>query len=181
MFANATDLNNQTNFVISGLVGSATAQVYTVRVFNASDECSRDVQVTIDGTVCTVCKITATANAPSIIVSHNGTPSDPSDDYFTVLVQANAISPGSQALYEVVINANLDGTGGTVLNSGGTPYNLPVKVGNGKLLKANSQPIKLTLRDKNKPACVESVTIQADPFKLNCKPVVCLPLTTKKL
>jgi hypothetical protein len=181
LYASATDLNFQNSFTISNLTGSATAQIYTVRVFNASDDCSRDIQVTIDGTVCTVCKITATANATSILVNNNGTPSDPTDDYFTVSVQANALSPGSAGLYEVVINANPDGTGGTVLNAGGTPYNLPVRVGGGKELKANSTPIKLTLRDKNKPACVETVMVQADPFRLECKPVICLPLTTKKL
>ncbi len=181
LYSGSADLTNQSSFTISGLAGSATAQVYTVRIFNATDECSRDIQVTIDGTICTVCKITATASSSSIIVNNNETPSDPSDDYFTVSVQANAVSPGSAGNYEVVVNAKADGTGGTVLNVGGTPYNLPVRVGGGKLLKANSQPIKLTLRDKNKPACVESVTVQADPFRLECKPIICLPLTTKKL
>ncbi|MEY4539368.1 MAG: hypothetical protein RLZZ306_1125 [Bacteroidota bacterium] len=181
LFTEATELNGQTNFTFSGLSGSATAQVFTVRIFNASDDCSRDVQVTIDGTICTICDITATANASSIMVNNNETPSDPTDDYFTILVQANATSSGSDGLYEVIANANPDGTGGTVLNIGGTPYNLPVRVGGGKDLKANSQPIKLTLRDKNKPACVESITVQADPFRLECKPVICLPLTAKKL
>lgn len=181
LYANATDLNFQNSFTISNLTGSSTAQIYTVRVFNASDDCSRDIQVTIDGTICTVCKISATANAASILVNNNGTPSDPSDDYFTVSVQANAISPGSEGLYEVVVNANSDGTGGTVLNAGGTTYNLPVRVGGNKNLKANGTPIKLTLRDKNKPACVESVTVQADSFRLDCKPIICLPLGVKKL
>lgn len=181
LFVNATDLNSKTFFTIDSIAGSSTSQVFTVRVFNASDDCSRDIQVTIDGTICTVCKISATANAASILVNNNSTPSDPTDDYFTVLVQANAISPGLEGLYEVVVNANADGTGGTVLNAGGTPYNFPVRVGENKDLKANSTPIKLTLRDKNKPACVESITVQADPFRLECKPIICVPLTAKKL
>jgi SdrD B-like domain len=181
LYANASDLNSQTTFTIDSISGSSTVQVFTVRIFNGSDECSRDLQVTIDGTICTVCKITATTNATTILVNNNETPSDPTDDYFTVLVQANAVSPGSSGLYEVVVNANIDGSGGTVLNVGGTPYNLPVRVGGGKDLKANSTPIKLTLRDKNKPACMESVTVQADPFRLECKPIICLPLTAKKL
>ncbi len=181
LYADATDLMSQTNFTISGIPGSETAQVYTVRLFNGSNECSRDIQVTIEGTVCTVCEITSTVNATSIIVNNNESPSDPTDDYFTVLVQANALSPGSEDLYEVVVNANLDGTGGKVLNVGGTPYNLPIRVGGGKDLKANSTSIKLTLRDKNKPACVESLTLQADPFRLECKPAICLPLSDKKL
>lgn len=180
-YSDATDLNGQTSFTIEGLAGSDTAQVYTVRLFNGSDECSRDIQVTIDGTICKICEISATANASSIIVNNNESPSNPADDYFTVSVQANSISPGSDGLYEVVVNAEADETGGTVLNAGGTPYNFPVRVGGGKDLKANGLPVKLTLRDKNKPACVESVTIQADPFRLECKPVICLPLAAKKL
>jgi hypothetical protein len=180
-YTDAMDLKSQTSFTIDSLVGNDTAQVFTIRIFNASDQCSRDIQVTIDGTICAVCKINATANATSILVNHNGTPSNPTDDYFTVLVQANAISLSSAGMYEVVMNANPDGTGGTVLNAGGTPYNLPIKVGADKDLKANSQPIKLTLRDKNKPACVENITVQAAPFGLECKPIICLPMTAKKL
>ena len=64
-------------------------------------------------------------------MNNNDTPSNPTDDYFTVSVQANAVSSGSEGLYEVVVNANPDGTGGTVLDIGGTPYNLPVRVGGG--------------------------------------------------
>ncbi len=181
LYTNATDLNNQTSFTISGLTGSPTAQVYTVRVFNASDDCARDIQVTIDGTVCIPCKITSTAQASSIIVNNNNTPSIITDDYFTVKVKSNATSPGVASLYEVVMNANPDGSGGTVLNVGGTNYGSEVRVGLLKELKANGQPIKLTFRDKSKPACTETVTVQADPFTLNCPPVICNPLTAKKL
>jgi hypothetical protein len=81
-----------------------------------------------------------------------------------------------ESLYEVVENANLDGTGGTALNIGGTAYNSIVIV-----CLEKSQPIKLTLRDKNKLACIENVTVQADPFRLPCKPLICVPLTTKKI
>jgi hypothetical protein len=181
LYSNATELNTQTSFTIDSIQGSATNQIFTVRIFNGSDECSRDMQVTIEGTVCSVCKITATANAASILVFNNDTPSDPTDDYFTVSVQANAENPGAESLFEVVENANLDGTGGTVLNIGGTAYNSSVTVGLEKTLKANSQPIKLTLRDRNKPACIENVTVQADPFRLPCKPVICVPFTVKKI
>jgi hypothetical protein len=175
-FTNAKDINSTTTFTIDSLPGSATDQIYTVRVFNASDDCARDIQVTVAGTVCVPCKITGTANANSITVYNNGTPSDPTDDYFTVSVQANATNAGAADLYEVVINANTDGTGGTVLNTGGTYYNQPVKVGLGKELKANSQAIKLTVRDAIKPACVNSVSVQADPYRVDCKPDICLPL-----
>jgi SdrD B-like domain len=181
LYTNATDLNFQTSFTLSGLAGSPTAQVYTVRVFNASDDCARDILVTIDGTVCIPCKITSTAQATSIIVNNNNTTSIITDDYFTVKVKSNATMPGAAGLYEVVINANPDGTGGTVLNIGGTNYGSEVRVGLLKELKANGQPIKLTFRDKNKPACIETVTVQADPFTLKCPPVICNPLTAKKL
>jgi SdrD B-like domain len=181
LYANAIDLNFQTSFTLNGLAGSPTAQIYTVRVFNASDSCARDILVTIDGTVCTPCKLTTTVKATSIVVYNNGTLTDNTDDYFTVLVKANAANPGAADLYEVVINANADGTGGTVLNVGGTSYGSDVRVGLLKQLKANVQPIKLTFRDKNKPACVETLNVQADPFTLNCKPNICTPLTAKKL
>ena len=180
LFTNAKELNFQTTFKIDSLAGSATDQIYTVRVFNASDDCARDIQVTVAGTVCEPCKITGTADASSILVDNNGTPTNPTDDYFTVSVQANATNAGAADLYEVVLNANPNGTGGTVLNVGGTYYNQPVKVGLGKELKANSVAIKLTVRDATKPACVSSVSVQADPFRLNCKPDICLPLTAKK-
>jgi hypothetical protein len=181
LYTNATDLNLQTSFTISGLAGSATAQVYTVRVFNASDDCARDIQVTINGTICAACKITSTADATSIIVNNNNTPNDASDDYFTVKVKSNAQNTGAANLYEVVINANADGTGGNVLNIGGNNYGTDVRVGLLKELKANGQPIKLTFRDKNKPACIETVTVQADAFRLDCKPEICVPLTAKKI
>jgi hypothetical protein len=176
LFVDAKDLNFNTVFKIDSLPGSSTDQIYTVRVFNASDDCARDVQVTVAGTVCEPCQITGTANASSILVNNNGTPSNITDDYFTVSVQANATNAGAADLYEVAINANIDGTGGTVLNTGGTYYNQPVKVGLGKELKANSTAIKLTVRDTTKPACVSSVNVQADAFTLDCKPGICLPL-----
>ena len=180
LYTSAKDLGFKTYYKIDSLKGSSTAQVYSVKVFNASDSCAREVVVTIDGTVCIPCKITGTANASSIKVYNNGTPSLTTDDYFTVSVQSGVTSPGAAGLYEVVINTNADGTGGTVLNIGGTPYNQPVKVGLGKELKANGQPIKLIVRDANKPSCVETVTVQADPFTLNCKTNICLPLSVKK-
>jgi hypothetical protein len=180
LFVDAKSLNFNTIFKIDSLPGSSTDQIYTVRVFNASDDCARDVQVTVEGTVCEPCQITGTANASSILVNNNGSPSDPADDYFTVSVQANATNAGVADLYEVAINANPDGTGGTVLNMGGTYYNQPVKVGLGKELKANGQAIKLTVRDAIKTACVNSVSVQADAFRLECKPDICLPLKTVK-
>jgi SdrD B-like domain len=176
LYTNAKDLSFKTVFKIDSLAGSPNDLIYTVRVFNASDDCARDLQVTVAGTVCVPCQITGIANATSITVYNNGTPSDSADDYFTVSVQANATNAGAAELYEVVINANPDGTGGTVLNTGGTYYNQSVKVGLGKELKANSVAIKLTVRDAIKPACVNSVSVQADPFRLDCKPDICLPL-----
>ncbi len=177
--ANATNLNNVSSYTIDNLPVSATAVTYIVRIFNGSDTCSRDMKVTINGTVCTSpCKITTSVQANSINVSNNGTSYNPSDDYFSVLIQTSVISAGASGLYEVVINANVDGTGGTVLNVGGTTYGSAVRVGLAKELKANGQPIKLTVRDKNKSACFENLTVQANPFPIECK-VICLPMKTK--
>jgi hypothetical protein len=181
LYSNATDLNFQTTFTINGLPGSTSSQIYTVRIFNGSDACSRDFQITIDSTVCTPCSIVGNTSANSIIVYNNETSTNPTDDYFTILVLANAVSSGIADLYEVVINANADGSGGTVLNGEGNSYSSPVRIGNGKELKANGQPIKLTFRDKNKSACIANITVQAGPLNFKCKPIICLPLTTKKL
>jgi hypothetical protein len=181
LYSNATDLNFKTTFTIDSLSGLPNSQIYTVRVFNGSDACSRDFQIKIDSTICTPCSITANTVNNSIIVYNNETLTDPTDDYFTVLVLANAVNPGLADLYEVVINANADGSGGTVLNVGGNTYGSSVRVGNGKELKANGQPIKLTFRDKNKPACIVNIDVQADAVKFECKPIICVPLTAKKL
>ena len=181
LYSNASDLNFKTTFTFDSLLGSSTSQIYTVRIFNGSDACSRDFQVIIDSTVCVPCSITVSTFENSIIVYNNETLTDPTDDYFTVLVLANAISPGIADLYEVVINTNADGSGGTILNVGGTTYGSPMRIGNGKELIANGQPIKLTFRDKNKPACIQNILVQADALKYDCKPVICLPLTAKKL
>ena len=78
--------------MIGGLARNDTVQIYKTNVFNGSNDCSKDIQVTIDGTICMVCKITATANASSISVNNNDIPSNPTDDYFTVSVKANAVS-----------------------------------------------------------------------------------------
>ena len=84
-----------------------------------------------------VCKITVTAKVSSISVNNDDNPSNPTNTYFTVLVQANAAMSGLEGLYEAVINANTDGTGGSVLNTGRTLYNLPVKVvGDSYLLRS---------------------------------------------
>ncbi len=180
LYSNATDLNFKTTFTIDSLPGLSTSKLYTVRIFNGSDACSRDFQVMVDSTVCVPCSITAKTIENSVIVYNNETLTNPNDDYFTVLVLANAVSSGIADLYEVVINAKADGSGGTILNLGGTTYGSPIRVGNGKELKANGQPIKLTFRDKNKPACIQNITVQANALQYECKTVICLPLTAKK-
>jgi SdrD B-like domain len=177
-FTSATLLNGATFYLISDLPNPSVAQIYTIRVYNGDNNCYREVKVTIEPTVCTPCKHTIVAS--SIVVNNNGTTTNAADDTFTAQIKATAISPGAAGIYEVVLNANPDGTGGTVLNAGGTAYGQTIKVGGG-LLSANGQPIKLTIRDKNKPACFETITVQADPFRLNCPTSpVCLPLTTAK-
>ncbi len=57
-----------------------------------------------------------------------GTPGDSSDDYFTVTLDAIEAS-GVGTMYEVVLGANADGTGGTVL--GTSAYGTPITVGDG--------------------------------------------------
>jgi len=56
----------------------------------------------------------------------NGTPSDASDDWFDITFNATAVSSVSTQ-YQVVLNANSDGTGGTVL--GTSDYGTAITVG----------------------------------------------------
>ncbi len=58
----------------------------------------------------------------------NGTFTDPSDDYFTITIDANGINQGDGATFEVVLGADLaTGLGGTVIGTG--DYGTPITIG----------------------------------------------------
>lgn len=131
----------------------------------------------------TNCPCTLTSTVTQSSCNDNGTPIDASDDYFTVTINAS-ITNGNAGLYEVVLGANPDGTGGTVLNTGGTAFGTPVTVGSSANLKADGQVRTLTVRSSGGTSmCYENkvlTAVQSCTTPLTCKPVLCMPIGFKR-
>ena len=72
------------------------------------------------------CTITITQSSKSAC-EDNGTPMDVLDDYFTLTVNASVVL--GEPNYEVVLGADADGTGGTVLAT--APFGNAVTLGDG--------------------------------------------------
>ena len=104
------------------------------------------------------CSITITQQTQSVC-NNNGTNRRAQDDYFTVSVNATAISGGAQ--YEVVNLANTDGTGGNPL--GFAQYGTAVTVGSSGNLIANNTAFTLTVRDLKNNACFKTITLNPVP------------------
>ncbi|MEE9440222.1 MAG: hypothetical protein V3V14_14545, partial [Saprospiraceae bacterium] len=112
---------------------------------NCSDQCN----VTIDPGI----NISMIQNIQSIC-NDNGTPSDPSDDWFTIAVNATSSNSGASNTYELVLNADSDGNNGTVLDDG--IYDIAITYGTTiphQFLADGSSVYILTLRDKDSPSC----------------------------
>ncbi len=116
--------------------------------------------------------------------NNNGTNDDSTDDFFTIQVNASVVDGGSTGKFEVVLGADpLTGTGGNVLNSGGTNYGSPVTVGASKIFKADgTSSYSLLVRDIDNNGCFQIITIDplpscsTDPQKSPCAPVPCVPI-----
>ena len=80
---------------------------------------------------------------------NNKTNNNLNDDYFTIQVNATSTNGGSSNRFEFDLGANLtDGTGGNVLNSGGTIYNSSTIVGQNKIFVVNGTSThQLFIRD----------------------------------
>ena len=104
------------------------------------------------------CSITITQQTQSAC-NNNGTIRRAGDDYFTVSINATAISGGAQ--YEVVNLANTDGTGGNPL--GFAAYGTAVTVGSSGNLIANNTAFTLTIRDVSNNACFKTITLNPVP------------------
>ena len=104
------------------------------------------------------CSITITQQTQSVC-NNSGTNNKAQDDYFTVSVNATAISGGAQ--YEVVNLANTDGTGGNPL--GFAAYGTAVTVGSSGNLIANNTAYTLTIRDTRNNACFKTITLNPVP------------------
>ncbi|MGB0930902.1 MAG: SdrD B-like domain-containing protein, partial [Chitinophagales bacterium] len=92
----------------------------------------------------------------------NETNANDLDDYFTLTL--SAASENASAQYEVVISANLDGTGGTVL--GTTNYNTQITIGGGAngvrgtFSADGTTTYTITIRDAIDNTCFETITTQ---------------------
>ena len=131
------------------------------------------------------CSITITQQTQSVC-NNNGTGRRAQDDYFTVSINATAISGGAQ--YEVVNLANTDGTGGNPL--GFATYGTAVTVGSSGNLIANNTAFTLTIRDTRNNACFKTITLNpvppcssnagAPPPNGPCGAVPCAPIKVVK-
>ena len=123
------------------------------------------------------CSECAVNNLSAFQTCHdNGTPSDSSDDYITLLVTADTIN-GISGRYEVVLGADAaTGSGGTVLNSGGTPYGTSITVGTPTTFVADgSTTYDIVVRDQSDDSCFAIFTTVAVENCSNCPPIICLP------
>ncbi|WP_445451891.1 Ig-like domain-containing protein, partial [Fibrivirga algicola] len=169
-------------------VSASTPGTYTVLIANSQTGCS----TTAVSTVSQLPGVEITLFTQSNCLN-NGTDATSADDYFTVTVQAANSTPGATGRYEVVLGADANGLGGTVLNPGtpnGTPYGTAVTVGgigqpNAKRFLANGTAIySLTIRDTNNTStntgCRSTrLTGQVAPCS-SCLPDACKPIQLNK-
>ena len=185
----------------NGTTWSATAPTYGISPITVIAKCVTDSDATCfspnSAAVTTApvtcppppptapCSITITQQTQSVC-NNNGTARRAQDDYFTVSVNATAISGGAQ--YEVVNLANADGTGGNPL--GFAAYGTAVTVGSSGNLIANNTAYTLTIRDMRNNACFKTITLNpvppcsgnagAPPPNGPCGAVPCAPIKVVK-
>jgi|GEM_PF-2191572 len=128
------------------------------------------------------------AQMPACSLTANATQIEPDCDntdgnYFTISVEASATNEGTAQQFEVVLNANPDGSGGQVL--GTSSYGAAIIVGDGTnglvgTFAANGASIyTITIRDTEYPDCFDTFTtmaVEACPF---CREI-CLPVNLLK-
>ncbi len=126
------------------------------------------------------CVVTITQNVQSTC-NDNGTSSITSDDYFTITVNADGTTTGGS--YEVVVGAAADGTGGNVLNSGGTLYGTPITVGGIGIFNADGvSTYTITIRDSADNTCKATfTTTPVSSCSSGCPTVPCVELIIMKL
>ncbi|MEZ0540217.1 SdrD B-like domain-containing protein [Fibrella arboris] len=158
---------------------------YTVVSTNAQTGCA----ATTTTTVSQLAGVEVTLFTQSSCLN-NGTDATATDDYFTVTIQATNGTPGAAGRYEVVLGADANGLGGTVLNPGGTLYGSPATVGgvgqpNARGFLANNSSIySLSIRDSNATSgnsgCRSTrLTGQVSPCS-SCLPPLCQPARIQK-
>ncbi len=162
-----------TNITTTGL------KTFTVTV-SSSPTCFTTATVSVSAANC-VCSVALNPTVPVQVCNDNGTPGITTDDYFTVTVKATATNGGAAGKYELVLGANADGTGGTVLNPGGTAYGTAATVGTATTFKSDGATTYLiTVRDLNSPTCKTTFTTTVVQPCSTCPPQICIPLTGVK-
>ena len=177
------------NFTANTASITATSPgTYTVVSTNAQTGCSSTTTATVVQDPGVVVNLFSQSNC-----LNNGTDATTTDDFFTVSIQATTNTPGPAGRYEVVLGADANGLGGTVLNPGapgGTPYGSTVTVGgagqpNANGFLANGTSIySLTIRDSannngNAGCRTTRLTGQVLPCS-SCLPDPCQPVQLRK-
>ncbi|MBO0940074.1 SprB repeat-containing protein, partial [Fibrella sp. HMF5335] len=149
--------------------------IYTVISTNPQTGCSTTLTTTVVQDPGVQATITQSG------CRNNGTDATVADDYYTITIQAT--NTGNSGTYEVVIGANPDGRGGTVLNPGGTAFGSAVTVGdvgqvNAKGFKADGTTLyPILIRTTGTPTCrTYRLTGEVSPCSTcqytPCKPVI---------
>ncbi|MEZ0540863.1 DUF7933 domain-containing protein [Fibrella arboris] len=168
-----------TTFTAPAIAGTYTLTVVADNRLTGYGSCKDSTTISLLVQGAAVCSLSATPVQSGC--NDNGTIAITTDDYFTVTVSATAISGGAAGKYEVVLNANADGTGGTVLNAGGTAYGTAASVGAAGTFKADGATTYLiTVRDLNNPTCKTTFTTTVVQSCSTCPLQLCPPMTGLK-
>ncbi|RYC67187.1 hypothetical protein [Spirosoma sordidisoli] len=164
----STSGSSPQSYTLTGLTANAAS--HTVTITSSSTACT-PASVTYAAPASCSCSLSVQTFSQSGCQA-NGTDVTSADDYFLLTVQATAVNGSGR--YELVLNANSDGSGGTVLNAGGTAYGQAVTVGAGRQLSANnSTTYPITIRDATNTACRQVRTTVAVASCSPCESVLC--------
>ncbi|MEZ0607464.1 SdrD B-like domain-containing protein [Fibrella sp. WM1] len=159
-----------TTYSLTGLISNGVSHTLTATYGPAY--CVPTSQIYLAPVSCS-CVVSATVAAGAC--QPNGTFTQTTDDYFRPVVSATSTVPGATGRFVVVLNANADGSGGTVLNAGGTPYGQAATVGTpGQFPADNLSIFRLTIRDESTPACRTTALTPSVPACSSCAPPACV-------
>ena len=173
--SNRTDVSYRwSNGETTATFSTSLAGTYSVTV-TAANGCTATASTIVSQTL-----ITATLTQGSC--NFNGTNATAADDYFLITVQATSGGSAAPNRYEVVLGANADGTGGTVLNPGGTPFDQPVTVGSPTTFRADgATTYTLTIRDITSSGCKSILTTTPVASCSSCESVQCPRVAIRRL
>ena len=116
------------------------------------------------------CQLTVSFAPPDC--DNNGSRANTADDFFTVDVTATNGLPAAGTLFQVVLGAAPDGTGGTILATGS--YGQTLTVGQNQEFAANgTATYALTVREVDGFGCFETQTVGPVATCSSCPPQTC--------